>query len=100
MGREASQQLPSSAVESISARLAELPWPGQLRLPGNMTREGASPSTEARRGYLTSLLLHDPGVFLERHAELLDEGELAEFEALRWVRGGWVGACGRAAEGC
>ena len=73
------QSLQEADVASISGRLAELP---DLRLPGQLTRNGA-PTSQQTIEYLRALLQRDPGVFLERYGELLAPDELRCFEALR-----------------
>jgi hypothetical protein len=82
MGND-SRILPSSTVELLVARLAGLP---ELRLPAQLCRQDQSdPSLEQRRSYLSSLLAHEPGVFLERHGEQLTQGELQQLDGLRWA---------------
>ena len=71
----------AQAVTSISQRLSRDP---ELVLPGSMTRPDAPPvSDDTKRQYLSGLLEHDPGVFLERVGDKLDAAELACFEPLR-----------------
>ena len=79
MTESATQSLQEADVAAISGRLAELP---DLRLPGQLTRNGA-PTSQQTIEYLRALLQRDPGVFLERYGELLAPDELRCFEALR-----------------
>lgn len=83
--------IPQATAAAIAKRLSHestLRLPAQLR--GAPTRasdgsEGAlgEASDAAKQGYLEALLLRDPGVFLERHGELLTAAERAAFEPLR-----------------
>ncbi|KAI7841196.1 hypothetical protein COHA_005162 [Chlorella ohadii] len=70
--------LPQTVIDALSARLAALP---DLRLPAQLRQGGAS--GERRRDYLTRLLQHDPGVFLERHGSELTADERRQFDCLR-----------------
>lgn len=54
-----------------------------LRLPGQMTRDGNLPTASKKREYLIKLLEHDPGVFLERYGDVLNAEELQHFEKFR-----------------
>lgn len=56
MGR--SNQLPQDVIDGLAARLAQA---SELRLPGQLTRGGASVGLEEVKHYLKQLLLHDPG---------------------------------------
>lgn len=62
----------------------------RLRLPGSLTQGDALASTRpdadarrARSDYLSGLISKDPGVFLERHGELLSATDLNLFDRLR-----------------
>lgn len=70
--------LPQAVIDALSARLAALP---DLRLPAQLRQGDAS--DERKRDYLTRLLQHDPGVFLERHGSDLTADERRAFECLR-----------------
>ena len=71
----------AQAIIRISQRLSRDP---ELILPGSMTHPEAPPiSDDGKRQYLSGLLEHDPGVFLERVGDKLDAAELACFESLR-----------------
>ena len=83
-------QLSSKDAASISERLCIL----DLRLPGQLTR-GEPPTKAMKQAYLMGLLSHDPGVFLERHGELLTTDELQSFDSLRWVAALTTAAAGR-----
>lgn len=85
-------QLSSENVQSISQRLSTS---ADLTLPGQLTKSGEQPTVEKRQQYLEALLLRDPGVFLERHGEMLTQQERQAFQPLRGdyeVRAGWKGA--------
>lgn len=75
MGRAVSEQ----AIAGMVFRLSAVP---DIRLPGQLTRNGPA-SREAVQSYLRSLLERDPGVFLERYGDSLEQEELGEFEGLR-----------------
>lgn len=75
MGRAVSEQ----AIAGMVFRLSAVP---DIRLPGQLTRNGPA-SRESVRSYLRSLLERDPGVFLERYGDSLEQEELVEFEGLR-----------------
>ncbi|PSC75048.1 coiled-coil domain-containing 97 isoform A [Micractinium conductrix] len=77
MGND-THSLPQGAIEAISARLAVLP---DLRLPAQLRNSGAG--EQRRADYLHTLLLHDPGVFLERHGDSLTSSERTQFQPLR-----------------
>lgn len=68
-------EISSRAVDAIVTRLAghEDLWVPSLVRGGRITK----------REYLHDLLCRDPGVFLERHGELLNTEEKGEFEQLR-----------------
>ena len=71
----------AQAVSALAQRLSRDP---ELVLPGSMTRPDAPPvSDDGKVQYVSSLLEHDPGVFLERLGDKLDAAELASFEPLR-----------------
>lgn len=76
MGND-THSLPQAAIDAISVRLAALP---DLRLPAQL-RSGAS--EQRKKEYLQALLLHDPGVFLERHGSSLSASERKLFHPLR-----------------
>lgn len=76
MGND-THSLPQAAIDAISARLAALP---DLRLPAQL-QSGAS--EQRKKEYLQALLLHDPGVFLERHGSSLSTFERDQFQPLR-----------------
>ena len=52
-----------------------------LKLPARLSTEPISSTN--RRQYLHALLSHDPGVFLERHGQLLSAAQRKCFEPLR-----------------
>ena len=93
MGND-SRQIAPEASAAIAGRLAPLP---SLRLPAHLRRGGGgvgggAPTADQqlsevpltkRVDYLRALLERDPGVFLERHGELLTAAERAEFDCLR-----------------
>ncbi len=71
----------AQAVSALAQRLSRDP---ELVLPGSMTRPDAPPvSDDGKVQYVSGLLEHDPGVFLERLGDKLDAAELASFESLR-----------------
>ncbi len=71
----------AQAVSALAQRISRDP---QLVLPGSMTRPDAPPvSDDGKVQYVSGLLQHDPGVFLERLGDKLDAAELASFEPLR-----------------
>lgn len=70
-------QLSAESVQNIGSRLSEVPG---LRLPANL---GDDVSVEKRLEYLNSLLVQDPGVFLERYGKLISKDERKAFEPLR-----------------
>ncbi|EFN51988.1 hypothetical protein CHLNCDRAFT_139497 [Chlorella variabilis] len=72
--------LPSQTIQELAARLATLT---DLRLPAQLRRQEQGPSPQERLRYLTQLLLHDPGVFLERHGSSLTSSERLHFHSLR-----------------
>lgn len=75
--------LQPAAVDKIASHLAGDP---RLRLPGSLTQTSVGTDADAGRArldYLSALLSKDPGVFLERHGELLPASELSLFESLR-----------------
>ena len=68
-------------MSALAQRLSRDP---ELVLPGSMTRPDAPPvSDTGKEQYVSSLLQHDPGVFLERLGDKLNATELASFEPLR-----------------
>lgn len=76
-----SPSLQPAEVEQIASRLADDPL---LRLPGSLTQTRSSADSRcARSEYLAALLSRDPGVFLERHGELLPASDLSMFQRLR-----------------
>lgn len=52
-----------------------------LRVPAKMAQDGFSEKDKIN--YLSALLQHDPGVFLERHGALLNKQQRIYFEPLR-----------------
>lgn len=72
--------LPEQVISDITARLGQL---DSLRLPGRLSRDNQPVSIDIKTQYLGNLLTHDPGVFLERHGELLIEKEITAFQAIR-----------------
>ena len=71
----------AQAVSALAQRLSRDP---ELVLPGSMTRPDAPPISDGGKvQYVSGLLQHDPGVFLERLGDKLDAAELASFEPLR-----------------
>eukprot|EP00887_Chlorella_sp_A99_P000172 scaffold13.g172.t1 len=95
-----SHQIAPAAADAIAARLARLEG---LHLPAHLRGEegaagppppqavggsgagagGAGVPEAKRHEYLQALLLRDPGVFLERHGELLTPEERGAFDCLR-----------------
>ena len=74
-------EMDPQTVSALAQRLSRDP---ELVLPGSMTRPGAPPvGEEGKQRYVSSLLQHDPGVFLERLGDKLNGTELASFEPLR-----------------
>ena len=74
-------EMDAHAASALAQRLAQDP---ELVLPGSMTRPEAPPvSNDGKLQYVSGLLQHDPGVFLERLGDKLDAAELASFEPLR-----------------
>jgi len=76
---EGSRQLSDSAAQAIAERLSAL---SDIRLPSQLTRENEVTVDEIQN-YFLKLLSNDPGVFLERHGELLLGKERDAFECLR-----------------
>ncbi|KAI3430590.1 hypothetical protein D9Q98_005183 [Chlorella vulgaris] len=72
--------LPSDTVEQLAARLAAQ---SDLRLPAQLRQQASAPTAADKTRYLTQLITHDPGVFLERHGSELTDAELAHFQSLR-----------------
>jgi hypothetical protein len=79
MGND-TRSLPSQTIQELATRLASLT---NLRLPAQLRRQPEGPSNQDRHRYLSQLLLHDPGVFLERHGSSLTPAELSNFHSLR-----------------
>lgn len=80
---EVRPSLESGTVKLLTSRLVEDPG---LRLPGSLTQLSTATDAgakSARSDYLSAILSKDPGVFLERHGELLTASELMLFESLR-----------------
>jgi hypothetical protein len=75
--------LPSDTVEQLAARLAAQ---SDLRLPAQLRQQASGPTAADKTRYLTQLITHDPGVFLERHGSELTDAELAHFQSLRQGR--------------
>ena len=67
--------------EQIAAISDQCISSSELRLPARMSE--SVPTDEEKRAYLTGLLTHDPGVFLERHGKLLHDQQRQFFEPLR-----------------
>lgn len=77
--------LAHDVVTELAARLADH---ALIRLPGSAMRSGSENDTAAaargrRVEYLTALLEKDPGVFLERHGDLLQLSDYGAFDGLR-----------------
>ena len=74
------ESLSEQVISNITSRLSQI---DTLRLPGLLLRGEQPASIDTRSKYLHNLLTHDPGVFLERHAELLQDDEITAFHAIR-----------------
>lgn len=76
----ATAQLDSQSIQAIVQRLTAEP---SLRIPTSLQLASGGVSDQKREAYLSTLLQHDPGVFLERYANRLTETEQGYFEPLR-----------------
>ena len=72
------KSLSADHVDEISSSLAKLE---SLSVPAKMAKDGCT--QEQKISYLTALLQHDPGVFLERHGKLITPNQRHYFEPLR-----------------
>ena len=72
---------PTLAPETIQSITAVLAHDDALRLPTSKSKK--SSTLQDKEAYLKALLLHDPGVFLERHGSLITKEQLVAFEDLR-----------------
>ena len=75
----ATKTLTAAQIQDIANSLSGVPG---LRVPARLSQQQAS--QQERQQYLTALLQHDPGVFLERHrSQLITPEQRSYFEPLR-----------------
>ena len=71
----------SLAPETIKSITSDLAHADGLRLPTSKSKQ--SPTLQDKEAYVQALLLHDPGVFLERHGSMISKEQLSAFVDLR-----------------